>query len=234
METATTTHEVIGSKRARESLGEGASDVLGQGAEGIVRLVEFLGRRAVMKQRFKKEYRHPVLDRSLTSKRLSQEVRTMLRCRKLGVPTPAVYFVDTEAASIYMEYLVHANTLKVTFSSSPPDMDDICRKVGTTVAKLHDGNIVHGDLTTSNMMLHSDGRLFLIDFGLSYFSAAEEDKAVDLYVLERAISSTHSLTADRMNNMICSTYLKASRCGKNVLRRLEDVRQRGRKRVMVG
>lgn len=66
--------------------------------------------------------------------------------------------------------------------------------IGVQLAKLHLADIIHGDLTTSNMILRPrtpTPELVLIDFGLSYVSNLVEDKAVDLYVLERAFSSTH-------------------------------------------
>jgi TP53 regulating kinase-like protein len=50
--------------------------------------------------------------------------------------------------------------------------------------------VIHGDLTTSNM-IYKDGQIYLIDFGLSYVKNSIEDRAVDLYVLERAFISTH-------------------------------------------
>ncbi|KAG6853803.1 hypothetical protein C0991_001253 [Blastosporella zonata] len=78
----------------------------------------------------------------------------------------------------------------------------LMKLIGIELAKMHSADVVHGDLTTSNMMLRhpssflSDDpeirtELVLIDFGLSYVSSLVEDKAVDLYVLERAFSSTH-------------------------------------------
>ena len=58
---------------------------------------------------------------------------------------------------------------------------------------MHAIDVIHGDLTTSNMLLRSTSppSIVLIDFGLSYVSSLVEDKAVDLYVLERALASTH-------------------------------------------
>lgn len=57
---------------------------------------------------------------------------------------------------------------------------------------MHDGQIIHGDLTSSNIMLRSPSNdLVLIDFGLGQMKPTIEDKAVDLYVLERAFISTH-------------------------------------------
>lgn len=62
--------------------------------------------------------------------------------------------------------------------------------MGQMILRLHNVNIIHGDLTTSNMMISND-KLYLIDFGLAYTKPNAEDKAVDLYVLERAFVSTH-------------------------------------------
>lgn len=50
-----------------------------------------------------------------------------------------------------------------------------------------ESNIVHGDLTSSNIMIQNTSNApALIDFGLSSFAALVEDKAVDLYVLARS------------------------------------------------
>lgn len=81
---------------------------------------------------------------------------------------------------------------------------DLMKMIGNVLATMHLSQIVHGDLTTSNMMLRplprqsSTGDLAtppceiaLIDFGLSSHSNVPENLAVDLYVLERAFASTH-------------------------------------------
>lgn len=88
--------------------------------------------------------------------------------------------------------------------------------IGSELAKMHLADIIHGDLTTSNMMLRhpsstadSKTQLVLIDFGLSYQSNLTEDKAVDLYVLERAFSSTHPDSEPLFASILASyaTYL---------------------------
>ncbi|KAF8233785.1 hypothetical protein L208DRAFT_1395206 [Tricholoma matsutake] len=114
--------------------------------------------------------------------------------------------------------------------------------IGTEIAKMHLADIIHGDLTTSNMMLRhpssltagAQTELVLIDFGLSYVSNLVEDRAVDLYVLERAFSSTHP-DSEPMFSSVLSAY--ATQVGKEwsaIGKRLDDVRLRGRKRSMVG
>ena len=70
--------------------------------EGRVFSVQFCQRPTIVKQRFKKRYRHPTLDARLTKGRLNMEARSILKARKLGVVTPALYFIDTHQAAIYM------------------------------------------------------------------------------------------------------------------------------------
>ena len=107
---------------------------------------------------------------------------------------------------------------------------------------MHANNIIHGDLTTSNMLLRSSPSvdtavdIVMIDFGLGYLERVAEDKGVDLYVLERALLSTHPNT-DELFSTILDSYRKAyanKAAVKEVLAKFEDVRMRGRKRTMVG
>ena len=197
----------------------------------------FLGRDIILKERFHKRYRHPTLDSKLTSQRLRQEVRSMLRSRKLGVPTPAVYNVDADTSTIYME-LVNGQSLKAALNSTVDDdlnnQLELVRTMGRLVARLHDGNLVHGDLTTSNVMVVTDTNLVFIDFGLSFFSTVAEDKAVDLYVLERAFTSAHASTGDELFAACLEAYKKTSRYWCSTLNKFAEVRMRGRKRSMVG
>jgi TP53 regulating kinase-like protein len=114
----------------------------------------------------------------------------------------------------------------------------VAQEIGKVLGKLHANNIIHGDLTTSNMLLVNNGKdvptVVLIDFGLSHVESSVEDKAVDLYVLERALISTHA-NADQLFQDILSTYMKENKKGsREIMRKLDEVRARGRKRTMVG
>lgn len=60
------------------------AELLKQGAEARVYRAQFLGKPAIIKERFPKRYRHPELDEKLTHRRTVQEVRSILRCRKAG------------------------------------------------------------------------------------------------------------------------------------------------------
>ncbi|KAK3921700.1 EKC/KEOPS complex subunit TP53RK [Frankliniella fusca] len=229
-----------------------ASDLEGfelfkQGAEGRLYKGTYLGRPAVVKERFKKFYRHPDLDEHLTKERMKAEARAIVRSKTAGVRTPCVYLVDFEKRRIYMEEIQNSTTVKKFINDTINNFSEeesfqkilpAATEIGMIVGKLHANNIIHGDLTTSNMLLTycKEGkiRITLIDFGLSHVENSAEDKGVDLYVLERALLSTHS-NAENLFPLILQAYKKFNvKDSKLVLVKLEEVRARGRKRTMVG
>ena len=217
-----------------------------QGAEARVFKVEYLGKPAIIKQRFKKTYRHPTLDEKLTHRRTLQECRSMLRCRKAGIRTPVIYHIDNESHSICMEEIVNASTvrdlineeLEIKAPSSRVILENVAKEMGQVIAKMHNADIVHGDLTTSNILMQSvngENVLVLIDFGLSFISSLAEDKGVDLYVLERAFLSTHPKT-EEVFKLLIESYNECSneKAARAVIQKLDEVRLRGRKREMIG
>uniref|UniRef100_A0A0B6ZBN0 non-specific serine/threonine protein kinase n=1 Tax=Arion vulgaris TaxID=1028688 RepID=A0A0B6ZBN0_9EUPU len=164
-----------------------------------------------------------------------------------SIRTPTVYMVNFENNSIYMEEIQDAITVKDYISSVHEEdrnranvtLIPLAEAIGAMLSKMHENNIIHGDLTTSNILLQgdpSDLKLVLIDFGLSSFEASAEDKGVDLYVLERAFLSSHPNTQqlfDAILNSYSSAVKNSKKC-KEALAKLDEVRLRGRKRTMVG
>ena len=108
---------------------------------------------------------------------------------------------------------------------------------GSTVARLHQHHLIHGDITTSNLLLVGAGpaaSLAVIDFGLSCQEGVAEDKGVDLYVLERAFLSTHPNTEQLFGEVVAAYTRDAGKGRGEVLRKFEEIRLRGRKRTMLG
>lgn len=213
--------------------------LLKQGAEARVFESNFVGKKSIVKERFSKKYRHPTLDSKLTLKRLNAEARCMTKARRLGVSTPVLYGVDPLLHTLTFEFVEGpcVKDVLLEFGSHgivEERLDDIALQIGNAIAKLHDGGLIHGDLTTSNMLLRSGtNQLILIDFGLSFTSTLPEDKAVDLYVLERALVSMHSSCGNVMDRILAA-YRKSSKQWSSTMNKLAQVRQRGRKRTMVG
>jgi TP53 regulating kinase and related kinases len=152
---------------------------------------------SAVKVRPPKPYRHPSLDKSLTRHRLVVEARLLQKLKRAGVPSPALYFLNENEGTITMEW-IEGPSIRSWLEDHSGEIElvtQVMRLIGTSVGGLHASGVVHGDLTTSNLILResSGGELdvVLIDFGLGSVSISEEDMAVDLYVLERAFASTH-------------------------------------------
>lgn len=228
--------------------------MISQGAEALVFLSSihpYTDEKAslIVKYRPPKPYRHPKIDALLTKSRTIAEAKFMAKLLKLNIPAPALVLLDAPKGVICMTKIGadladgSVSSLKnflwwLEKSDADPygaEAEAACTSTGAIIGKLHAQDMIHGDLTTSNIMLH-DGQAHLIDFGLSLYSALAEDKAVDLYVLERAVNSTHSEFADKYNEWLLQGYQSAVPKGKlkDTMKKLEDVRLRGRKRSMLG
>lgn len=214
-----------------------------QGAEAKLIVGVYDGKPCLIKERFVKNYRLPELDKTLTKSRIKAEQKAVKRCEDVGILVPKLFNVDFNGRKIYMEYFDKAITAKEFIiqihkqpSESQVKLNELTRRIGEVVGKFHANNIIHGDLTTSNILIdekEDDYSLIMIDFGLSSYSASHEDKGVDLYVLERALLSTHSNLPDLFESIL-KEYRKTNPTSEETIRKFEEVRARGRKRTMVG
>ena len=151
-----------------------------------------------------------------------------------------------ESYKIYMEFVENSRTSKDHINealeqSQLKSLDRFAKELGRIIAVMHKSGIIHGDLTTSNVLIKQPydaekPSLVMIDFGLSYVtSTPAEDKGVDLYVLERALLSSHPNT-ETLFEVLMESYKQnyTSKELQCVLTKFEEVRARGRKRTMVG
>ncbi|CAF3817461.1 unnamed protein product [Rotaria sordida] len=220
-------------------------ELICQGAEARLFRCLYFGRRAILKERFVKTYRHPDLDNAITLQRLKGELRLLTRAKQLGIHTPSIYHVDWARRAIVMEDLHEARTVKSVIDTliqeqNTVKLEQLAQQIGTTIGRLHQAQIIHGDLTTSNMLLTENDQLYLIDFGLSAYIPNKtqmlEALAVDLYVLERAIICTHQKAKHFFSNILMAYKSSISDEKQRTLtiNKYEEVRARGRKRSMVG
>ena len=208
-----------------------------RGAEASIWKMELFGKKCVAKCLEPKTWRAEQLDKKLRSDRIQAEARTNLRCMKLAIPISPIVFIDTETATLVMEELNGGTLKQLLFEAKEDYMNDekiinALKSMGKIIATLHNNEMIHGDLTTSNFMLH-DGKVHLIDFGLSYLSGLPEDFAVDLYVMERAFNSSHPGKTDLLQ-IVFDSYSQNCKRNAEIMKRLKKVRSRGRKRSMVG
>lgn len=190
---------------------------LARGAEAVIREDE----RGVVKKRVPKRYRHPSLDERLRRERTDLEARLLRAAREAGVHVPEV--VDVGEFELVLER-VEGSVLRDVFE----DERELWPRLGADIARLHRRDVIHGDLTTSNVVLR-DGPVF-IDFGLGTFSDRTEDRATDLRLLEQVLESTHADVAEEAREAILGGYAEEADDPDAVLERLEEVRERGRYR----
>lgn len=236
-------------------------DLIKQGAEARLYLYKYNEIDCIVKERFIKKYRHPELDAQITKERMKAESKAITRCSTIGILTPKLLHMDLNERKLYIEYIPNSITVKEFIKNQHGHgsdinkklFDDLCDRIGVVVAKMHLNHIIHGDLTTSNMLIKNlqnpedpensekaekveeitDYDLILIDFGLSHYSQSLEDKGVDLYVLERALLSTHSDLPELFSKILDSYKQNYENCN-DIITKFEEVRARGRKRTMIG
>lgn len=200
--------------------------IIALGAEAEVRASEFLGRSVVEKRRLAKGYRHPILDAQLRQARTRDEANLLAAARAAGVPVPVVYDADREATTLRLER-IQGRTLRETLAAEG-DTAGHMRGLGAIVARLHDAGLTHGDLTTSNVLV-TEGGLVLVDFGLGEATAEAEPRGVDLHLLEEALEATRA-DARELFARFLAAYQGHAAGAAEAVRRLEEIRQRGRNR----
>jgi N6-L-threonylcarbamoyladenine synthase/protein kinase Bud32 len=187
-----------------------------RGAEAVIR---FKGNSAE-KRRVSKRYRVPGLDKRLISERTRAESRLIAAARKGGVPTPVMS--DITSDTIRMEY-VDGTLLTSNLSETT------VREAGRMVGKLHSAGIMHGDLTTSNLILRkSDRGCVLIDFGLSLVTTEIEQRGVDIHVFFQTLESTAPDRAELLKAAFIAGYAETFEGADDVIRREHEIGLRGR------
>ena len=199
-----------------------------KGAEAELYRMSWMGRDSVIKRRIRKLYRNPDLDLYIRITRTGLEAKLLSEARKLGVPTPIVYSLDVKNTEIIMSFISGPPLKKIIPEMDRETLYEIFSLIGRLVGKLHKGGIVHGDLTTSNMILKGD-LLFLIDFGLGDHSSDLEARGVDIHLMRRALESSHHEVSKCAFEGFISGYEEVMGGEtKDILRRVNEIRRRGR------
>jgi TP53 regulating kinase-like protein len=201
-----------------------------KGAEASLFLADWHGRRVVFKKRLPKKYRHEKLDLVIRNYRTVHEPQLMHDAKAAGVPTPTIFMVDVKNATIIMEFVEGQQVKQLLDSLSGSKRHNLCVEIGKLIAKLHSCDVIHGDLTTSNMILSSDGRIFLVDFGLGDKSVEIESRGVDLHLLKRALQSTHYQFAEECFVAVLEGYMSVlgADAGERILEKVMEIEKRGR------
>ncbi len=199
---------------------------LKRGAEAELRKVEFLGRPAVEKFRVPKPYRVGALDEDLRRARIRMETRLMAEARAAGVSVPVIYDVDLVDNKIVMEF-IDGPTLKEVLDRGGVPAKEAAREIGRIAGRLHRAKIIHGDLTTSNMLLR-DGRIVFIDFSLGGKGDTAEERGVDLHLLREALTSAHKNATAYYREVLAGYRETLGGAAKDSIAKVQEIEGRGR------
>jgi TP53 regulating kinase and related kinases len=202
------------------------STLIAQGAEAKI----FLNENTVSKQRLVKSYRHPQLDEQIRKQRTKREARILKKALALKINVPQVLNTNlkgepSDKFNLEIEY-IDGDKLAETLNDYPESKQkQVMEKLGKQTAMLHENNIIHGDLTTSNTLL-KENKVYLIDFGLGFISTKIEDKAVDLHLIKQALEAKHWKNWEDLFKEFLKGYRHPE--AKKVVERLTVVEKRGR------
>jgi Kae1-associated kinase Bud32 len=195
--------------------------IIDSGAEAVISKEN----EVIIKERIRKGYRLPEIDEKLRKFRTRREAKVLEKLEEIKFPAPKLLSMCDSAMQIRME-MVNGNKIRDILYREPVALsEEIGRKIGV----LHSNDIIHGDLTTSNMILEHE--IKFIDFGLSFFSSKEEDKAVDLHLLRQALESKHHEIWETCFEAAIRGYKKTYPNHEVVLKRFSQVEARGRNKA---
>ena len=193
------------------------NDIIARGAEAVI----YLEGNNVVKERISKGYRLKELDDQIRKLRTRHEGKLLAKAGNLA---PKLIKVDEDNFRIEIEYVDGDVLAKIL--DKLENKKEIMRKLGEMTAELHDSDVMHGDLTTSNVV-YKEGRLYIIDFGLGFVSKRFEDRAVDIHLLKQALEGRHFRFTKELYECFLEGY-KKSKDYKETIDRLTKVEKRGR------
>ncbi|MBO0888430.1 Kae1-associated kinase Bud32 [Candidatus Bathyarchaeota archaeon] len=201
-----------------------------RGAEAELFLANLDSWPTVVKRRIKKGYRNESLDRSIRRERTLTEANILHEAKAAGVRVPSIVGLETETDTLLMTH-IDGNVARDSLDRmNLQDARKVFTLLGEQIGLLHSAGIVHGDLTTSNIIVTPSGDPFLVDFGMARRSSDPEDRGVDLHLLQRSIVTSHLRDSLVLVKALTRGYGKTA--GNSILesswRKAREIARRGR------
>jgi TP53 regulating kinase-like protein len=209
-----------------------AMKLLYRGAEADVFQGEWCARPSIYKVRNPLPYRLPELDKLIRIQRTVHEAQMIHLSKVAGVSTSHLYYLSPPDALLVMEYLEgqRLKTLLLDVGLKERWVEEIAEELGSSIGTLHAAGIMHGDLTTSNVIITDGDVVNLIDFGLAIHSQRLEDHAVDLRLIKETLVGAHNTVSKRFMQSLLSGYssVLGSERTEAATKKLAEIERRGR------
>ncbi|MCI5866724.1 MAG: bifunctional N(6)-L-threonylcarbamoyladenine synthase/serine/threonine protein kinase [Methanosphaera sp.] len=199
-------------------------DMIDKGAEADIIDATWNGKDAIIKHRVKKNYRIDEIDDKLRSERLKQEAKLIHDAKNAGIRTPYIYDIDLKNKSLVLQKIdaVQLNDIIMNTTDST-QLYDLFIQIGSDVACMHRCGIIHGDLTTANILIDCDMNPYFIDFGLGRYSELLEDQGVDLLVFKKSLKTLKPEISDELFNKVLKGYDDVK-----IKNKIDEIEKRGR------
>ncbi|MBN2127713.1 MAG: Kae1-associated serine/threonine protein kinase [Candidatus Diapherotrites archaeon] len=196
-------------------------NLIKHGAEAKLFKAELFGKTVLIKKRIPKKYRNPELEKRIVKSRIKKEITLLKKMREAGIKTPIVFNVNLSEQEISMEF-IKGKTMKTHLDKK--HKTEMLSKIGKCIGLMHSNNLIHGDLTTNNILIEGKNPVF-IDFGLGFESNKIEDKAVDLVGFKKTFTATHTEIPSGWNKIL-EGYRKGNHYAEQVIEQIKEVEKR--------
>ncbi|MFW9901991.1 MAG: KEOPS complex kinase/ATPase Bud32 [Candidatus Thorarchaeota archaeon] len=207
--------------------------IIRKGAEANLYYGHWFGKEVIFKHRIPKKYRIEELDKTIRTERTLNEARALIKVKNYGINVPQVFEIDSTNSTIVMKFIQGDKLKNILADLDEHLLKKYFNEIGRMIAILHKNGHIHGDITTSNIIITPNKQIFLIDFGLHTYSDTIEDKSVDLHLLKRVLISSHGKKYE-----ICyKAFLEGYRLGnekiidaqcEKIIKNIDAVESRGR------
>jgi TP53 regulating kinase-like protein len=207
--------------------------IIRKGAEANLYYGHWFGKEAIFKYRIPKKYRIEELDKRIRIERTLNEARALIRVKDYGINVPPVFDLDTLKSIIIMKYIQGTKLKEILPNLDETKKQQYFSEIGRTIANLHKNGHIHGDITTSNIIITPKENIFLIDFGLHEYSDTIEDKSVDLHLFKRVLISSHGKDYKHCFDAFIEAYISEYKKNglnewKDIINNIDAIESRGR------
>jgi TP53 regulating kinase and related kinases len=206
------------------------ADPFYEGAEAELSSLTVDSYSAVLKHRVAKKYRNPVLDKRIRKERTLTESFIIHEAKKAGVRVPSIIGIEPEMDTIIMTRIDGPVLRDRLDGMSRREANAVFESLGEQIGHLHRAGIVHGDLTTSNVILATPSTPFLVDFGMARHSVDPEDRGVDLHLFQRSLTASHTENIGSIAKHLLQGYRHGAgeKTAKETLAKTREIARRGR------
>lgn len=212
-------------------------NILAKGAEADILNGKWIDENSIIKKKIPKNYRIKEIDDKIRKTRTKKEAKLISDVKRVGVRTPILYDVDLNEKSIAMEKIDGKLAKDLLGNLSKDDQKQLSIAIGYNIGLIHEKDIIHGDITGSNIIVNcvdknNKNDIVFIDFGLGKYSNLIEDKCMDLLLFKKSLQNIDYKIANTIFDNVLKGYVSIYDNGSinkdEIIKKIDEIESRGR------